>query len=283
MIRFGPAGASESFAREGFRHTHQAPAWLRAMGLDALEYPAGRGVGIGEESARKIGEQARENGIAMSIHAPYYINLASLEPEKVQKTLEYIEQSARAVSWMGGQRVVVHPGSAMKGDREEAMCRACDVMAQAVDMAARYGAVLCPETMGKLGTLGTVEEIIRLCRVHESVLPTIDFAHIHARGQGAIVDKDDYRRVLDAFLAGLGMERMRHFHMHFSHIEYGPSGEKRHRNFDEPGYGPDFAPLAELFCEYGLAPTVICESAGHQAEDALAMKRIYEQAAGDQG
>ena len=73
--KFGPAGNSESFAAEGYRKSEDAPAWLAAKGLTAFEYQCGRGVRCGEETALKIGAAARANGIQMSIHAPYFINL----------------------------------------------------------------------------------------------------------------------------------------------------------------------------------------------------------------
>ncbi|MEX1308007.1 MAG: endonuclease IV, partial [Eubacteriales bacterium] len=135
---------------------------------------------------------------------------------------------------------------------------------------------LCPETLGKKRQSGTLEEIIALCELDAMIYPTIDFGHLHARGRGAINNIEDYRAVLDAMKEGLAPEKYQNFHSHFSHIEYTDAGEKRHRTFEDIGYGPDFTPLAKLVKARGLTPTFICESKGTMAEDACTMKRIYD-------
>ncbi|NCB05734.1 MAG: endonuclease IV, partial [Clostridia bacterium] len=94
--RFGPAGNCESFQKK-YRSSVQAPAFLAAMGLDAYEYQCGRGVNVSEETCRAIGEAARQNGIQMSVHAPYFINLSSDEPERMEKSVGYILAACRAV------------------------------------------------------------------------------------------------------------------------------------------------------------------------------------------
>ena len=116
--RFGPAGNSESFAAMGYKKTLQVPEYLVRMGLDAFEYQCGRGVNISQEKAAEFGAACREKGIYVSLHAPYYISLSSVEEEKRLNSINYILQSARAVNWMGGERIVVHSGSCSKISRE---------------------------------------------------------------------------------------------------------------------------------------------------------------------
>lgn len=82
MIRFGPSGNSKSFYDQRYSSSVQMPAWLKNMGLNAYEYQCSKGVNIGKSKAIEIGEQAKEHDIYMSIHAPYYINLISEDPEK---------------------------------------------------------------------------------------------------------------------------------------------------------------------------------------------------------
>ena len=125
MIRFGPAGNSDSFYAQGFKASWQAPAWLRAMGLGAYEYSFGRGVSLSEEMAKTIARQAAENDIAISAHAPYYINLANPDPDKREGSFRYILDSARILTLLGGDRLVVHVGAVMKLERAEALrhCR----------------------------------------------------------------------------------------------------------------------------------------------------------------
>ena len=138
--------------------------------------------------------------------------------------------------------------------------------------------ICCPETMGKVNQLGTLEEVIELCKIDDSFLPTVDFGHLNARTFGSIRTKQNYKEMLDKLENGLGRERARVFHSHFSKIEFTEKGgEKRHLTFEENnGFGPDFEPLMELIYERDWSPVFICESAGTQTEDAQKMKSYYE-------
>lgn len=281
---FGPAGNSESFAAMGYKSSLDVPEYIKKMGLDCFEYQCGRGVNISEDKARKLGELCRDAGIRLSIHAPYYISLAAAEEAKRDNSINYILQSARAADWMGATRIVVHPGGKGKFDREYAMELAADTFARAVRALDEHGlghVSICPETMGKINQLGTLEEIVRLCQIDERVVPCIDFGHLNARTHGDMNSRERFAAVLDMLENKLGSERAKTFHSHFSKIEYSEGGEVRHLTFTDELYGPGFAPLAELIVERGCSPTFICESAGTQAEDAAAMKAMYQAAGGE--
>ncbi len=281
VARFGPAGNCEDFYEKGYKSTVQAPAYLESMGLNAYEYSCGRGVMLKEETAGKIGEAAAEHGVAVSIHAPYFTNLCNPDPEKQASTIKYLMQAAEAVRWMGGKRVIFHPGALMKMTRHAARERAEETMRRAVEevLGAYPDVVLCPETLGKRNQYGTLEEVLALCVPYgEHVVPCIDFAHLHAAGCGCIGSEGDFDALLEQAENALGHARMERFHMHFSHIEYTGAGEKRHRTFADEGYGPDFALLAPCLVRRGLYPTVICESAGTQAFDAAEMQKMWQNA-----
>ena len=161
--RFGPAGNSESFQAMGYRKTIQVPEYLARMGLDAYEYQCGRGVRISTEAAQELGKKAQEHQIALSLHSPYYISLSSLEEEKRTASIGYILQSAQAASAMGAQRVVVHSGSCAKISRQQALELAKDTLSRAYAALDEQGLGhihLCPETMGKINQLGTLEEVL---------------------------------------------------------------------------------------------------------------------------
>ncbi len=277
--KFGPAGNSESFAAMGYKKTIQVPEYIVRMGLDAYEYQCGRGVRISEEAAREFGQKAREYSVALSLHSPYYISLSSLEKEKRDGSIEYILQSARAADAMGAQRVVVHSGSCSKISREEALELAKDTLKrayQALDEQNLGHIHLCPETMGKVNQLGTLEEVLELCLIDERLIPCIDFGHLNARTFGKLNSFEAVKEVFDKMEDKLGASRMRQFHSHFSKIEYTPKGgEKCHLTFADTTYGPQFEPVAEMIVRKNASPTIICESAGTQAEDALTMKQIY--------
>jgi deoxyribonuclease-4 len=137
---------------------------------------------------------------------------------------------------------------------------------------------LCPETMGKMNQMGTLDEVLELCGLDERLIPTIDFGHLNSRGLGNLVTEEDFADVTARIRTALGEYRGKCFHCHFSKIEYTKGGEKKHLTFADTAYGPEFAPLAAVIVRQGLTPVIICESAGTQAEDAAAMKSMYEEA-----
>lgn len=278
-IRFGPSGIDDSFREDGLKHSFQLPERLRGLGLSAYEYSFGRGVNLGEEKARLLGEEAARHDIALSVHAPYYINFCNPAEEAREKSRNYITQSMQAAGWMGATRIVVHTGSVSGRDRAQALRSTMGEMERLLrETESEQHILLCPETMGKGNQQGTVEEIVQICSIDpKRLLPTVDFGHINALTQGALRTTDDYRRIIDAIGDGLGEQSARRFHIHFSHIEYGKSGEVRHLTFEDQQYGPFFEPLAVILAEYDLAPVVICESRDSMAFDALRMKAIYEE------
>lgn len=278
MPKFGPAGNAASFSEMGYKNSLDVPDYIVKMGLDCYEYQCGRGVNIGEEKAKLLGEKASAAGIGLSLHAPYYISMSSVEEEKRKNSVNYILASARAVNTMGGNRIVVHTGSCGKISREEALALAKDTMRMALDALDSEGLSnihICPETMGKVNQLGTLDEVLELCLLDERLIPCIDFGHLNARDLGSLKEFSDYENIFIKIRDRLGTDRLKSFHSHFSKIEYTTGGEKRHLTFEDTVYGPDYEPVMELVLKYGCDPTFICESAGTQAEDAKKMKDYY--------
>ena len=273
---FGPGGNGDWFYRDGMKSALQAPGWLASKGIDAFEYVATRGVAASEESLRAFGAKAREHGIFLSLHTPYFISLSGVDPEKrVTGSINYIEKSLWAADLIGADTIVIHSGSAGKISREEAMRLSCDTLEKLIAaLDGRYSHIrLGIETMGKLNQLGTLDEVLEQCRVHPQFCPVVDFGHLNCRERGgAFPDADSYRRVFDKIAHACGDEVARHLHCHFSKIEYTEAGEKKHLTFEDTTYGPFFEPLAEAIVKENLAPRIICESDGTQAEDALWMK-----------
>lgn len=279
--RFGPAGISDSFAAQGYKTSLDIPAYTAGMGLDAFEYQCGHGVRLAEDKARQMAALAAEKGVVFSVHAPYYISMSSLDEEKRLGSIRYLLQSAQLCRALGGRRIIFHPGSCGKQSRAAALEKALDTLrrgVEALDEAGYGDMTLCPETLGKIGQLGDLDEVLALCGVDERIVPCIDFGHLNARTLGGIRSKADYAAILDRMGEALGDERARKFHVHFSRIEFSAGGEKRHWTFAETQFGPEPAPLMELLAERRLAPVLICESAGTQAEDARTLGQIYRHA-----
>lgn len=275
---FGPAGSPVAFSKM-YKSSLDMPKYLRDFGLDAFEYQCGQGVRVSDNLANSLKDKATESNIKLSLHAPYFISLSSIEKEKRLKSVDYILQSAHAAKMMGADRIVIHSGSCAKISREYALELACDTLLKARKAAidAGYEDVhFCPETMGKVNQLGDLKEVLTLCKLDDSFLPCIDFGHLNARAFGSIKSAADHETILNEMENSLGYDRLKIFHSHFSKIEFTtPGGEKRHLTFEDDFYGPDFEPLMEIVARKKLAPTFICESAGTQDADALTMKNSY--------
>ena len=278
MILFGPSGNSESFYAHGYSHTEQPAKYARDMGLDCFEYSFGRGVRMSEAKAISIGDAFREQNVEISVHAPYYINFANPSDESAQNSYNYVLDSGRALKLMGGKRCVFHSATQGKMEREDAVALTEDrlkVLRDYIYLNGLQDLRFCPETMGKIAQIGTLEEVVRFCKIDTVFLPCIDFGHLNAREQGSLKTAKDYKERLEYMIAELGYGRVKHFHVHFSKIQYSAKGEVRHLTFDDAQYGPEFEPLAEALVALKLEPYIVSESAGTQAEDALAMKECY--------
>ena len=280
--KFGPGGNSDAFKLAGGKSTLQAPGFVKRIGLDAYEYEAGNGLSASPEMLAAVGLKAYEHGIKMSFHTPYFISLSSVEKEKRDKSVEYIRQSAEASKLLNADIMVVHCGSCAKISRETAMEYATETLENAAAMLEQggYNTLLGIETMGKVNQLGTLQEVLTLCKISKHFAPVVDFGHMNARDRGVLKTVDDFKRIFDEISTALGAEYAENLHCHFSKIMYTEMGEKKHLTFEDEVYGPEFSPLAKAIVDLGVSPTIICESAGTQSDDALTMKRIYEEALG---
>ena len=278
MIKFGPSGNCESFYAEGYNHTEEAAAFVKNRGLDCFEYSFGRGVRMSEDKAISIGEAFKAADVEISVHAPYFINFANPDDEMAAKSYGYVLDSAKMAKLMGGKRIVFHPAAQGKATREEAVAlteERLKILRDYIYLNDLQDMMFCPETMGKLAQIGTVEEIVRFCKVDPVFTPCVDFGHINAREQGTLKTVGDYRSRLQYMIDELGFDRMQNFHVHFSKIMYSAKGEIKHLTFEDSVYGPEFEPLAVALKELKLQPYIVSESAGTQAEDAKYMKNAY--------
>ncbi|MBQ8320209.1 MAG: TIM barrel protein [Clostridia bacterium] len=277
-IKFGPSGACEEFHASGCTHTEQAAAFVKGRGLDCFEYSFGRGVRMSEEKAISIAAAFEKEGVEISAHAPYFINFANPDDEMAAKSYGYVLDTAKACKLMGGKRVVFHPAAQGKAERAAAV----ELTKERLKILRDYlylndlsDMLVCPETMGKLAQIGTVEEVTAFCEIDPIFTPCVDFGHINAREGGSLKTREDYKSRLEYMIERLGYERMVNFHIHFSKIMYSAKGEIKHLTFEDEVYGPDFEPLAAALKDLALKPYIVSESAGTQTRDAAEMKKIY--------
>lgn len=274
---FGPGGNSEDFIKQGFSSSLDAPGFVSSLGLNAYEYEAGNGLSASTALLTLIGKEAEKYKIKMSYHTPYFISLSGVIPEKRLNSLKYIAESLAAAKCLGASTIVVHCGSCAKISREEAMHLAKDTLYRALTELDTYGVKIGIETMGKQNQLGTLDEVIEICKMDNALVPVVDFGHLNARDLGGVfASSDDYLRVFDKIGEELSYEVAKNLHCHFSKIEWTDKGEKRHLTFDDNAFGPDYEPLVDVIAENNLTPTVICESAGTQSRDAAFMMQYYK-------
>ena len=278
MIKFGPSGNSLSFYEEGNNKTEQTPLWLKSRGLDVFEYSFGRGVNLSAQKAEKIKKAFEENGVEISVHAPYFINFANTDDEMVEKSYKYLLDSCKMGKIMGAKRVVFHPSSQGKLSREDAVTltyKRLEILAQKIIENGYDDMIICPETMGKFAQIGTTKEIAIFCTIAPFFHPCIDFGHINCRTLGGLKTVEDFISELEIIEEIAGREKLENMHVHFSKIMYSQKGEVKHLTFEDEEFGPDPELFIKAIIKKGAKPYVISESAGTQDIDALTMKKIY--------
>ncbi len=275
-VRFGPAG----FPVSGLKG-EAAIIYLKEKGLDAMEYQAVRRLPTKKEPLQKIGLAAVEHDVKLSLHAPYAINLCSEDETKLAASRERLLNACRVATWLGANHVTFHPGYYGKLSRKEAYQRVKESLEWIIERLKAEGIKIevSPETTGKPSQFGSLGEVVNLSMELDYVVPTIDFAHLHAREGGTIKEREDYERILSYVEDKLG-KTVNNLLIHFSEIEMTKKGygERRHHDIGS-GYGPDFKPLAEIIHEWNLSPTIICETPLLD-EDAVKLKKIYFNIAG---
>jgi deoxyribonuclease-4 len=278
---FGPAGKPIGLKSADIL---RAPSFLREMGLNAMEYEAVRGVNIREDKARAFGSEARANGIKLSLHAPYYINLAGRR-DVVERSIKNLNASIEASHWMGAYVVVFHPGYYKDApSKREALRKVIENLKPVAEYREQInarGVWLGPETTGKTSQVGDLEEVVEIALSVEGTRPVIDFAHLYARSGGKfITSKEHVLQVIDLIEKRVGEWALKPLHVHFSKIEYGKGGEREHHNLSEEGYGPDFTHVCSALCEVGVDAVIISESPVLE-QDALVMLNTCREICGE--
>ena len=276
MIKFGPSGFCDDFSKK-YSSTEDMPRWLKEHKLQAYELSFTNGVRLSDETAAKFGEIFKSENIEVSVHAPYFINFANGDEIMIEKSIMYVMQSLQKMKFLGAKKLIFHPGSLMKMDRQQAFENTYNnikMLLNRLDEEGYNDFVLCPETMGKHGQVGTVEEIAKICEIDERIMPTLDFGHINSFGQGCLKTEQDFENVFNILKQHIG-DRFRKVHIHFSKIEYGKKGEIKHLTFEDNSFGPEFEPLAKVLKKLDIEATIICESRGAQTKDAVFMQNIF--------
>jgi deoxyribonuclease-4 len=270
-LLFGTAGTPHGAKKKG---SVKGVEYVSEIGLDCMELEFVRGVRMKEDKAQSVNVTARNSSVALSVHAPYYINLNSAEQKKIDDSVERIYQSARIGSLCGAESIVFHPAYYHKDTSDRVYSRVHNLLN---DLSSRLEeddipVVLRPETTGKGTQFGNLDEILSLSSEMEKVKPCIDFSHLHARTNGGMNSFDEFKSVLSKIEDILGKEGLNNMHAHVSGIEYNSKGERNHVNLEESDFS--YMQLLQAFDEFEVGGLVICESPNLE-DDALLLKNSY--------
>jgi deoxyribonuclease-4 len=251
---------------------------LAELKLDALELGWVRAVRVSEKTCEDIRQASEENGVKLSVHAPYFINLNADEVEW-PKSRQRLMDAAHFGNLAGATDIIFHPGSYFGKAPEEVLGLATERLSDCVAElhAAGNRSILRPETMGKSAMIGSVEDVLKMSQHTAGVKPCMDFAHLHARpGDGSMNTYDEWARVLEAYAQALGDQALKELHIHLSGIEYGPKGEKEHLRVEEADL--DFEALFRALRDFNCQGRILCESPVME-DDALILKQLWEKIA----
>ncbi|MHA1340533.1 MAG: TIM barrel protein [Promethearchaeota archaeon] len=266
----------------------EIPVYLASLGLDLYEYNAGRGFKL---KSRNLLTEFRENckkyDIMVTVHGPYYISLCSDNLETLERSIKRIAELYHYALWLGAVRAVFHPGGyGKKRSKEDNLKLVINSIKKGIQLAEELypqefpefkNIALCPETAGKRGSLGTLDEIISICMEigSDKCIPTIDFGHLYAHSLGKIKKREDFLRIFNIIEKELGKDVAENLHIHYSRVEYTDKGEKVHCINSETSWGPDYKPLIQLIHELGYKPTFINESPNLES-DAIKIMKYYK-------
>lgn len=267
---FGTAGVPISSKA---RDTASGIARIKELGLGCMEIEFVRGVKMGENTAGEVKKVGEREKVALSVHAPYFINLNSNEKGKVVASAQRIKDSARIGALCGARDIVFHAAYYQKDSKERVygnVKKQLEEILQWMD-ARKIDVRLRPETTGRKTQFGTIDEIIALSMGLKNVLPCIDFSHIHARTR-AYNSYAEFSEILAKIEEGLGKQALKNMQVHVSGIEYGHAGEKRHLNLRDSDL--KYKELLKAFKDFKVEGAVICESPNLE-EDAMLLQEEY--------
>jgi len=246
---------------------------IAELGLGCMEIEFVQGVKMGEAGARLVAETAAREGVKLSAHGPYFINLNAREPEKIIASQERILQTARIASICGAESIIFHAAYYLGDPQEKTYSAVKKYLAEVMSQLKRENnrVWVRPEVMGKPTQFGTIDEVLNLCTELEGVGIGMDFAHWHARS-GGLNSYPEFTSILQQIKQRLGEEAMDNIHIHVSGIAYGKKGEIKHLNLQESDF--QYAELLKALKDYDVKGIVIGESPNLEV-DALLLQEIY--------
>jgi len=244
------------------------------MGLDGLELEFVHGVRISDKSKDEVANAIKNDNKIITAHAPFYVNLNAREEEKVEASAQRIIETAMVTNELGGYSITFHAGFYLNQDAELVYGKIRDQIRIITESLKKVDNKIWirPETTGKATQWGDLDEIIRLSKEFETVLPCVDFSHIHARYNGFWNTYDEFASIFEKIGKELGQVALDNFHAHIAGIEYSIKGEKKHLNLEESDF--NYKDLLKAFKDFNIKGAVVCESPNIE-DDAKLLKDYY--------
>ena len=244
------------------------------MGLDGLELEFVHGVRISDKSREDVAEAVKSSGKIITAHAPFYVNLNAREEDKVEASAQRIIETAEVANELGGYSITYHAGFYLNQDADMVYDKIKIQTKIITDALKKVDNKIWirPETTGKATQWGDLNEIIKLSKEFETVLPCVDFSHIHARYNGFWNTYDEFASIFEQIGNELGQVALDNFHAHIAGIEYSAKGEKKHLNLDDSDF--NYKDLLKAFKDFGVKGVIVCESPNIE-EDAKLLKDYY--------
>ena len=266
-LNFITAGVPLRAGAKGYEVGFQV---LDEMGLDGLELEFVRGVRISDKSREAVSSANK----VITAHAPFYVNLNAREEDKVEASIQRIIETAETCYSLGGFSITFHAGFYLGMDKEtvyQQIRKGIEVITSELKKV-NNNIWIRPETTGKATQWGDLEEIVRLSKEFETVLPCVDFSHLHARYNGISNTYDEFAKIFETIGNELGQVALDNFHAHIAGIEYGAKGEKKHLNLEESDM--NYKDLLKAFKDFNIKGAIVCESPNIE-DDAKLMKEYY--------
>jgi deoxyribonuclease-4 len=294
MIKFGVAGYPPAYSDTIYKKDRlKVFQWLKEIGIDAFEAQMTYGPRTLPENCRLINQLSKDFDIKVSVHASYFIVFTSSEKQKIQQSIDTLKRTYELADLMGSDTIVLHPGPLYGEDPDEPLNRIKDNLSNYFNNAGKSQIGLFLETAGKRGQLGSVGEIVDICKEIEGCYPCIDFGHVHARTGGTLNEDDAIDRLFKNMTDIGTFSNFDRIHFHYTPIHYGPKGEIKHKaiedvyenesqlsfGFDAPTnnfYHPRYNRIVENLILKNLDCTVISETHDSQERGAIAMKNHYK-------
>lgn len=283
-VLFGVAGFPVNFFSSSYgKKRDNVFQWLNDLGLNLLELQCTYGIRMSDEQAQRYKKLAKENGITLTIHAPYYVNLGSKKIQTVENSKKEIIKAFKLANLIGANRIIFHPGGGhgkTVEDRTEGINQLIASLNQIKSEIDTTNVKIYPEIGGKVASLGSLDEIIKICKNVDYAYPCLDLAHLHAREQGSLIDSKKILKVLNKIENELGRDALLRTHFHMYPVDFTTGGEKIHKTFGEKSEdGKSYMPIAKDFIKAiklkNIHPFVVCEAHNTQEIGAMLMRNIY--------